>query len=90
MAQDNLPELPEEINSREYDCHLCGSQYKVAWDPDEVDLMYTTAPEFCPFCGEKDEQVDEDLGMDFKTEAGFGKGVDMMDQDEDGYDGEDE
>jgi DNA-directed RNA polymerase subunit RPC12/RpoP len=82
LAEDHLPELPEEISSREYNCNLCGSQYKVNWEPDEVDLIYTLAPEFCPFCGEKDEEVDEDLGIDFKDKVSFGKGVDMMDQDE--------
>ena len=83
MIEDHLPELPEDISSREYDCHLCGSQYKVSWDPDEVDLTYTTSPEFCPFCGEKDDEVDEDLGIDFDDQISFGKGVDMMDDEDD-------
>ena len=77
-----LPELPEDISSRDYDCHSCGSQYKVNWDPEEVDLIYSAAPEFCPFCGDKDESVDEDLGIEFEDKISFGKGVDMMDQDD--------
>ena len=80
MAEDSLP---DDISSRQYDCQLCGSQYKVSWDPDEVDLTYAMAPEFCPFCGEKDEQVDEDLGINFQDKASFGKGVDMMDDEDD-------
>ena len=83
LAKDHLSPLPEEISSREYDCQLCGSQYKVGWDPEEVDLVYTAAPEFCPFCGEKDEKVEEDLGIGFDDQISFGKGVDMMDDEDD-------
>ena len=53
-----------------------------------MDIGYSSIPEYCPFCGTKHEDIDEELGMDFDDHAAFGKGVDHMDEDD--YNGVDE
>ena len=72
---------------KEYECPSCGSIYTVQWEPDEVDTAFSgVGPELCPFCGD-DIEVDglpEDLlDMDFADHAEFGKGIDLVDGDED-------
>ena len=51
------------------------------------ELIFITS-EYCPFCGTKHEDIDEELGMDFDDHAAFGKGVEHMDEDD--YNGVDE
>ena len=43
--------------TKSYDCHTCGSIYKVTYDDDEVDIGYSSLPEYCPFCGTKHEDT---------------------------------
>ena len=81
-------DIPDGRITKSYDCHTCGSIYKVSYDDDEVDIGYSSIPEYCPFCGTKHEDIDEELGMDFDDHAAFGKGVEHMDEDD--YNGVDE
>lgn len=75
--QDN-----EDIIVKDYDCHACGSQYKIVYELDEVELLHNAQPEFCPFCGAQDHgDVDNNLGIGFDENAKFGKGVEHMDDD---------
>ena len=82
-----MEDRPEDILiQKEYECPNCGSIYKVMWDPNEVDTAFSGAgPEFCPFCGEtiETEELPEDLlAMDFTDHAKFGRGVDLVDGEE--------
>jgi DNA-directed RNA polymerase subunit RPC12/RpoP len=67
----------------EYDCHTCGSIYKVKWEPDEVELPYSDVPEHCPFCGAKQDSVStEDIGIGFTEQIDFDGSVEVVDGDE--------
>ena len=66
------------------ECQSCGSQYRITYDPDEVQLDYPTVyPTLCPFCGsEVTDEDDPSFGLDMTDQAEFGKGVDHMDYDD--------
>jgi len=53
----------------EYDCHTCGSMYKISWEVDEVELPYSDIPEYCPCCGIKLDNPADDIGSDFKDKV---------------------
>jgi hypothetical protein len=77
---------------KEYECHSCGSMYYVIYDPDEVELKLKPGPELCPFCGSSVEEAILDVdnvnetgylgGMEATDNAGFGRGVDWMDDED--------
>jgi hypothetical protein len=69
----------------EYDCHTCGSMYKISWEVDEVELPYSDIPEYCPCCGIKLDNPADDIGIDFKDKVDFNKSVDLMDGDGDEF-----
>ncbi len=69
----------------EYDCHTCGSMYKISWEVDEVELPYSDIPEYCPCCGIKLDNPADDIGIDFKDNVDFNKSVDLMDGDGDEF-----
>lgn len=76
----------DALIQKQYECPNCGSIYKVVWDSDEVDTAFPgVGPEFCPFCGEtvEAEELPENiLDMDFTDHAKFGRGVDLVDGEE--------
>ena len=78
----------QEPAQKEYECHSCGSIYEIRWDPDDVELKLKPSPDICPFCssGVKAQELDTDgvnetgyLGGEPVDYAGFGKGIDWMD-----------
>jgi hypothetical protein len=84
---EDIPNMfpPDGKVVKSYDCQTCGSIYTVSYNDDEVDTGYSTSPEYCPFCSERDNSIDDDLGIDMTDNVSFGKGVDMMDGDDDDY-----
>ena len=81
-----MDDMLESFVKKEYECPSCGSVYDVEYDPDVVDTSFVgTGPEFCPFCGEQieSEELPEDfLDIDFTDHAQFGRGVDLVDGEE--------
>ena len=76
----------DTLIKKEYECLNCGSIYNIHWDPEEVDTIFSgVGPEFCPFCGEQieaEELPEHLLDIDFVDHAEFGKGVDLVDGEE--------
>ena len=67
-----------EDNRQFFECQECGAEGSAATDMDLV-------VEFCPFCGlqiESEELPEEFLDIDFTDHAQLGRGVDLVDGEE--------
>ena len=70
------------IKKHEYDCQSCGSIYEIKWETEEVELPYSTIPEYCPCCGIKHDSPAEDIGIGFTEQVDFDGSVEVVDGDE--------
>ena len=81
-----MDDFLDTLIKKEYECPSCGSFYNIHWDPNEVDTVFSgVGPGFCSFCGEEIEVdgLPEDLlNIDFVDHAEFGKGIDLVDGEE--------
>jgi len=54
----------KEVNSS---CGNCGSDYKLVYDDEQVSY----SPDNCPFCGDLNESIIEDLNFESEEEVSF-------------------